>query len=721
MDRTSSQQSKPEDPRPAPESSSITARNANEHAARSATTARNAAGHDHLVPDDSASHAVHSSAEQEMRQELARILTSRTFRAAQGQRKFLGYTVEKVIAKDVDLIKEYVIGTEAFGRDPSFDPRLDSIVRTEARKLRARLVKYYETEGRDQRLRIGFRKGSYVPFFYEIVENSQELASEPVAEVETSETFVPPVGELLPASGASVGSPVATAVSLSTQAGEDRAERSGSRPLFRTILLVAALAALTLSAAGAFFFFRPRSPERVLAANNVSIAVLPLVNLGDRKDEFLSDGITEEIIDSLRHVPGLRVVARTSVFRFKGKNSDIREIGQALHAGTVLVGSVLASQNRVHVTVQLNAAANDYHLWSGSYDRDMANSRPIPQEIASAITNVLGVALAPHGGDAIRPTVSPNPGAHEAYLKGLYFWNRMTPEGLNTATGYFKQAIAEDPSFARAYSALADCYVMGPQVATAPPLEVVPEIKAAATKALELQPSLGEPHFDLAVAAEYEFDWQTAEREFKKGLELSPENAVGHLWYAKYLAIVNRREEVLAHRQIAARLDPVSPYAVQAVGGYLSVTGHYSEAIDQFRSALALEPNFGLALQGLGVAYALDGKCEDAIEELQLANKWMTGPRRIALLGWVDGRCGRPDAARHILRGFLEQSRRGPFPALAIAQVYIGLGEKDRAFEWLDKAIDQRDLDVTLLWDSPYELLRTDPRFSLLLRRMKLG
>jgi hypothetical protein len=155
MDRTSSQQSKPEDHRPAPESSS--------------TTARNAAGHDHLVPDASETQVVRSFSEQEMRQELARILTSRTFRAAQGQRKFLGYTVEKVIAKDVDLIKEYVIGTEAFGRAPSFDPRLDSIVRTEARKLRARLVKYYETEGGDQRLRIGFRKGSYVPFFYEVV------------------------------------------------------------------------------------------------------------------------------------------------------------------------------------------------------------------------------------------------------------------------------------------------------------------------------------------------------------------------------------------------------------------------------------------------------------------------------------------------------------------------------------------------------------------------
>jgi TolB-like protein/Tfp pilus assembly protein PilF len=663
-----------------------------------------------------------SLSEQAIRQELARILASRTFRAAQGQRKFLAYTVEKTIAKDGSLIKEYVIGTEAFGRDESFDPRLDSIVRTEARKLRNRLAKYYETEGKGQPLRIGFRKGSYVPFFYEAAHEATQPRVESANNAhQTIEPSPQPTHGTEPDAGDRLANRAGTLPMEAVGAAfPGSALIAKFRSSARTVFVVSALAALALCAWSAFFFYHSRSPESVLAANNASIAVLPLVNVGDRKDEFLSDGLTEELIDSLRRVPGLQVVARTSVFRFKGRSSDMREISQTLHARTVLVGSVLASQNRLRVTVQLNGAANDYHLWSGTFDRDSTDARTIPLEIASAVTNALGVAFAPHGQDVIRTAVSPNPGAHEAYLKGLYFWNRLTSEGLSTATQYFKQAIAEDPSFARAYSALADCYVMGPQVATTPPLDVVSEIKGAASKALELQPSLGEAHFDLAVAAEYEFDWETAEKEFKKGLELSPENAVGHLWYAKYLAIVNRRDEVLAHRQIAARLDPVSPYAVQGVAGYLSVTGRYPEAIAQFRSALALEPNFGLALQGLGVAYALDGRCEDAIEELQLANKWMSGPRRMALLGWVYGRCGRLGEARHILSDFLEQSRHGRFPALAIAQVYIGLGEKDRAFEWLDKAIDQRDLDVTLQWDSPYEVLRSDARFNRLLRRMKL-
>jgi TolB-like protein len=488
--------------------------------------------------------------------------------------------------------------------------------------------------------------------------------------------------------------------------------------------VLATVAALVVAATASAVFLRNRngSQEGVLAANSTSIAVLPLVNLGDKKDEFLSDGLTEELIDALRQVPGLQVVGRTSAFRFKSKTPTLREINRTLHARTVLVGSVLKSNGRLRVTVQLNSAANGYHLWSGSYDRDSADSRTIPAEIASAVTNVLGVTLTRSDAqNLMRASASPNPGAHEAYLKGLYFWNRITSDGLDTAIQYFKQAIAEDPSFARAYSALADCYVMAPQVATTPPLDVVADIRATAAKALELDPGLGEPHFDLAVAAEYEFDWATAEKEFKKGLELSPGNAVGHLWYAKYLAIVGRKDEVLAQRKVAARLDPVSPYAVQSVGGYLSVTGRYDEAIAQFRSSLALEPNFGLAHQGLGVAYALEGMCGNAISELQLANKWMIGPRRVALLGWAYGICGQPAEARQILREFLDQSRRGRFPALAIAQVYIGLGEKDQAFEWLEKAIDQRDLDVTLQWDSPYETLRSDARFNMLLRRMKLG
>jgi tetratricopeptide (TPR) repeat protein len=233
---------------------------------------------------------------------------------------------------------------------------------------------------------------------------------------------------------------------------------------------------------------------------------------------------------------------------------------------------------------------------------------------------------------------------------------------------------------------------------------------------------LGEAHIDLAICAEYDFDWTTAGAEFKKGLDLSPDNAVAHLWYAKYLAIVGRRPEVLIQRKIAAELDPVSPYAVQAVGGYLSVMGRYDEAIAQFRKAITLEPNFGLSHQGLGVAYILRGRDQaQGIAELEAACQLMPGARREALLGWAYATIGNAVEARRILNRFLAESNHPFFPALAIGQVYIGLGDKDRAFEWLEKAADQRDLDLTLQWDSFYEPLRSDARYITLLRRLKLS
>ncbi len=258
-------------------------------------------------------------------------------------------------------------------------------------------------------------------------------------------------------------------------------------------------------------------------------------------------------------------------------------------------------------------------------------------------------------------------------------------------------------------------------MAAVPSQAILPKIKSAAAHALELDNTLGEAHIDLAICAEYEFNWETAGKEFQKGLELNPQNAVGHLWYAKYLALLGRKPEVLMQRKTAAEVDPVSPYAIQSVGGYLSVAGRYDEAISQFRNALAIDPNFGLTHQGLGVAYLLNGKPDEAIAELQLACRLMDGPRRLALLGWAYGVSGKTADAHQILDGFLRQAKREPFPALAIAEIYIGLGDKDRAFEWLAKAADQKDLNMDLKWDSFYEPLRSDSRYVTLLRRMKLA
>jgi TolB-like protein/Tfp pilus assembly protein PilF len=633
-----------------------------------------------------------------IRSELEKILGSRTFRSAQSQSRFLRYAVEETIAGRGHMVKEYVIGAEVFGRGASFDPRLDPIVRTEARKLRARLDKYYEGEAQctvEDPVRIEFHKGSYVPTFSRVVPTAAQPTSAVAIEVagrETSST----AGTILPA----------------------------VTPPRRSWRLVALPIAIFILASAGYYLFRSGSAARLPPTGNFSIAVIPFVNLGDNnEDEFLGDGLAEELIDALQQVPGLQVVGRASSFGFKSKPLDVQQIGRQLHVGTVVVGSVRRIGGRLRITAQLDSTANNYHLWSGSYDRDSKDARTIQWEIAESVTNVLGIGLARNEQEVSRTlsnSASPNPGAWQNYLKGLYVWHKLTVDSLQMATSFFQEAIAEDPSFARAYTALADCYVMAPQVASTPALEVIAKIKAAASKALQLDGNLGEAHIDLAVAAEYEYDWSTAQKEFERGLKLSPSDSVGHLWYAKYLALVGRVNEVIVQRRIAAEVDPASPYAVQAIAGYLSVAGRYNEAIDQFQNALRLEPGFGLAHQGLGVAYVLKGMYPDAVAELQTASRLMAGPRRMALLGWGYGVMGKTSDARRILNDFLDQDRRGPFPALAIAQVYIGLGDKDRAFHWLDKAVGQRDLDLLLQYDSPYAPLRSDPRFAGLLHRMKL-
>jgi len=634
-----------------------------------------------------------------IREQLRSILSSQAFRGAQAQQAFISYVVGESVAGRGHLIKEYLIGIEALHRGDAFDPRLDPIVRTQASKLRTRLRKYYETEGATDPLLIEIPRGSYAPVFRPAGQG-------------TSEFDIPSLpGPSVPAATQSSPQPATNPQGL------------------RSLTLLAFLVVLAVAGTGAAAFYALQSEwwEQIRPHEAPSVAVMPFIQVGDRNDrDSLRVGLADEVINALRGVPGLEVVASTPTLPLKGKLLEIPGIGSNLHVQTELLGFMRTFGDKLRIDVQLNTSRGKDHLWSGSYERDAVEVRSVPSEIAGAISSVLGLDVPSSpatilAGRPARVRVPANPSAYQNYLKGLYFWNKLTPEGLRLAVQYLGQAISEDPSFARAYSALANCYVMAPQVATAPPPEVLSKIRATALRALQLDSTLGEAHFSLAIAAEYEFQWALAEAEFRKGLALSPGNSVGHLWYAKYLALLGRKEEVLAHRRIAAELDPVSPYAVQAVGGYFSVMGQYDKAIQHFSSALALDPGFGLAHQGLGVAYLLKGMPDEAIAELQQADRLMSGPRRRALLGYAYALSGRTDEARRILDEFLVQASAESFPALAIAQIYIGFGDKDRAFEWLQKAIDQRDLDVTLLWDSPYESLRSDPRFTALLRRMKLA
>ncbi len=616
----------------------------------------------------------------EVLSELRLLLASRSFRLAHAQKSFLEYTVKEVLAGRGRLIKEYLIATDALGRADSFDPRLDPIVRTQARKLRARLAQHYENEGKDDPIRIEYRRGSYAPVF----QRAPRLSPAP-----ESEDIV---------------------------ANEPRA-----RPIDKSRLILAIIVLVFLLAGIRAIW------KRSIGSSDTppSLAVLPFTDLSDGEfsDQVITDGLTEETIKLLQEVPGLRVAGRISSFNLRSKTRDLKDVGATLHVRNVLIGTVKKRSSGFLITVQLNSVDGS-HLWSGTYDRTNEDAQSIPSEISTAVVDALGV-LSPETRtlkQQVRSTPPlPNPGAHEDYLRGIFFWHKLDADSLKLATQYLQQAIQKDPSYARAYTALADCYVVAPQVIGTPPVGVISKIRAAASTALALDKTLGDAHIDLAVAAEFDFDWPGAEREFRKGLDLSPGSVVGHLWYAKYLAIVGRKDKVFAQRNLAAQLDPVSPYALLSVGGSLVVNGRYQEALNYYRSALSLEPEYGLAHQGLGLTYLAQGKMKEGIEELQSADKLMRGPVRRALLGYAYARSGNTDKARAILNQFLAGYHNQQIPALTIAQIYVGLGDKDKVFEWLRLAVQERDLNLDLKWDPIWKPILSDPRCQQVLHSMKLS
>ncbi len=346
-----------------------------------------------------------------VRSELESILASQTFRTTRAHASFLRYVVEETLAGRGDQIKEYSIGVEVFGRGESFDPRVNNIVRAEANRLRARLAKYYGTEGSQNRLRIELPKGGYTPAFVE----ASALPAPPVPPADSGAT--------------------------------------PSRVRFLSFKLLALLF-VALVAAGLWAgFWRLRAAKTGVGAK-ASIAVLPFSNLGGNKDdEFFSDGLTDELIDSLGRVPRLQVVARTSAFQFKGKTLDVREIGRRLNVHTVLEGTVRKYGDRLRITAQLDDTSTGYRLWSGSYDRQASDALAIQRDISQAITSEMGIAL--NGSTGSSPANasaslagSVHPQAYENYLKGVYFWNKNTPGDITTAIGYLKQAIDEEPGFA---------------------------------------------------------------------------------------------------------------------------------------------------------------------------------------------------------------------------------------------------------------------------------
>jgi len=455
-----------------------------------------------------------------------------------------------------------------------------------------------------------------------------------------------------------------------------------------------------------------------------SIAVLPFRDMSPQGDQdYFCEGMAEELINALAQLEGLRVVARTSAFQFKGKNLDVRNIGEQLDVGTVLEGSVRKAGNRVRVTAQLVSVADGFHLWSEKYDRDLEDIFSIQDEISLAIVERLKVRLLGEEKDRLLKRYTKNLDAHNLYLQGRWMWNKRTEEGLRKAIGYFRQAIEKDPNYALAYAGLASTYAVLPEHAVIPPKEMIPKAEGAARKALELDHTLAEAHAVLGmIKSEVEWDWAGAEREFKRAIEIDPSNPTARHWYSHRLRCLGRLDEALAEIKRAQELDPLSLVISVNVGEVLYYMRQYDEAIAQCKKTLELDPNFALAHYGLGSVYAAQGTFDEAIAEFQKARALLgSSPFGLSELGYGYARSGNKGEAARILNELLGLSKQAYSVSSGIALVYYGLGDKDKAFEWLEKAYQEREGGFLYLKIDPgWDGLRSDPRFTALLKKMGL-
>lgn len=452
-----------------------------------------------------------------------------------------------------------------------------------------------------------------------------------------------------------------------------------------------------------------------------SLAVLPLVNASaDPNAEYLSDGITESIINSLSQLRGLRVMARSTVFRYKGQEVDPQEVGRALGVRAVLTGRVLQLGKRLIIRTELTETAGGRQIWGEQYDREPLDILAVQEEISREISEKLRLRLTGQQKQLLTKRYTEKTAAYHAYLKGRYYWNRRTEEGFKRAIEFFHQAIKEDPDYALAYAGLADCYNLLNSYGLIAPRESAPIIKAAVAQALRIEERLAEAHASLGhVKMLHDWEWAGAEREFQRAIELNPSYATAHHWYALYLRSRGRFDESLAEIRRAQKLDPLSLIINTVIGTHFYYTRHYDKAIEQCRETLALDPNFHVAYGVIGEAYTQKGMYQEAVAELQKALALSDSPEGLAMLGYAYALMGEKKEARQVLARLQRLSEMRYVKPSFEAIICIGLGDKERAFEWLDRAYEDRnELLVMLRVDPRLEPLRDDERFSELLLRV---
>ena len=566
-----------------------------------------------------------------VRDQLLKIVAHSIFSDSQRMVRFLRFAVEETLRGHAAQLKENVIGTHVFDRHADYDPRIDPIVRVEARRLRIKLRNYYSGIGQQDNLVIELPIGQYAPVFR-----------------------------------------------LRSSDGELR-----------------------------------------LGKHEKSIAILPFVNLSKEEDgDFLGDGLTEELINALTRVPDLRVAAWNSAAQMKGKESDLEAIREKLSVAYLLRGSIRRTTNRLRITAQLISTSDSRYVWSRTYDREFHDIIEIQESIATAIVSALTLTFWQGGAPKTTRSVE----SYQMCLRGRYHSRERTGDGLRRSIVCFEQAIAVDPASASAYAGLADSYTLMADYGISDAPACMEKAKAAARHALELDPASAEAHASLGlILTIYDWSWREASNAFVTSLKLNPGYASAHHWYGiDHLAMLGRFDHARDELEIAMQLDPLSGIIREGLGAINTLSRKYDEAIEIFKELLTLDPSFYKAYSSLGRAYLQKHRFREAIENLEKALS-LAGevPNVLGAVGQAYGLSGDHARARAVLAKLKDASLRRPVPSTCFALIHLGLGQKDAALDWLERAADRRETPIIAIKVHPaYDDLREEPRFGALLQRL---
>jgi len=488
----------------------------------------------------------------------------------------------------------------------------------------------------------------------------------------------------------------------------------------RTKPLIAMLVAATVLVGG-FFGYRYFNASDSEQVN--SIAVLPFENRSGSADtDYLSDGLADSLIYRLSQIPEIKVSPRSSVFRYKGKEIDAEKIGTELGVDAVMSGRMVQRGDNLTISVELVDVRNKKTLWGEQFERKMSDLLATQREIASAITEKLQLKLTGDDTRGINKRYTDNNEAYQAYLKGRYYWNRRTTENIRRAIEQFKSATERDPNFALAYVGLGDCYAVLGEYGGTPTAETAPQAKAYAERAIALDDRLAEPHATLGIVHDQLWEWAEAEREYKRAIELNPNYATAYHWYSIYLKGKGRNDEAAVAIKKAQEIDPLSNVIGINITRLYQLQNNHDAAIENTLKMIELDPGFSASYEYLGLSYLKLGRNAEALASLE---KGVESSNRASValcdLGYGYGFAGKRAEADAIIKELEEKYARKEANGRYIAGVYAGLGEKDKAFEWLEKDFQSRNGElINIRWAIPYESLRDDPRYKDLLKRMGL-